>query len=200
MNHPLLLLLMTAAGLYLGKLWLEDRNAARANHANPNALPGATEVPTRVIVGAVVGTVLLLIAETIGEYALGISALQSRMTWVFALYSVAAAPIIEEVIFRGWVVVEHRGRGLMWSAAIVASLIFALLHPFLWHWDNTGFAFTVNAKSWFSSAMAFAMSLWLYAVRLGPWNPHRSLLPCFAGHTAKNVGVVVVKAATGYMI
>ena len=46
--------------------------------------------------------------------------------------------------------------------------------------------------------MVFATSLWLYAARLACWNPHRSLLPCFVGHAAKNVGVVAIKATLGY--
>src|SRR5688572_16154337 len=185
MNHPLLLAVLTAAGVYVGKLWLEDRNAARRGVPNPQALPGATEASRRATLIAIVGALLLLAVETIGEIMLGIAALQSRMTWIFALYSVIAAPMIEEVIFRGWLVLEHRGPIAMWAAAIAASLAFALLHPFLWQWDDGGFVFTLNAKSWFSSAMAFAMSLWLYAARLGPWNPTRSLFPCLAGHAAK---------------
>jgi hypothetical protein len=54
-------------------------------------------------------------------------------------------------------------------------------------------------KGWFSTAMVFAMSLWMYAARLAAWNPQRSLLPCFAAHAAKNLAVVAVKAATGFM-
>jgi membrane protease YdiL (CAAX protease family) len=204
MNHPLLLALLTAAGLYVGHLWRADLRAARARRPNPNALPGATDAPRRAVIIATAGALGLLAAETIGEHALGLAAQQSRMTWLFGLYSVTAAPIIEEVIFRGWLVLDgpadsSRRRATMWAAAVAASLGFAALHPFLWRWDDAGFALTPGAKGWFSTAVVFATSLWLYVARLAPWNPRQSLLPCFAGHAAKNLGVVAIKAAAGFM-
>ena len=199
MNHPLLLLFMTAAGIYVGTLWLGDRRAARTGTPNPGGLPGATVAPRRAVIIAVAGALVILTAETVGKIALGLAGEQSRMTWLFALYSIAAAPIIEELIFRGWLVVENWGRAVTWAAAVGASVIFAVLHPFLWRWDDAGFVLTFGAKGWFSSAAVFATSLWLYAARLAPWNPQRSLLPCFAAHAAKNLGVVAVKLATGFV-
>lgn len=199
MNSPLLLVLMTVAGIYVGKLWLEDLRAARAGKANPRAFPGAVGTPRRAVVIAVAGAIVILAAETAGEIRLGLADQQSRMTWLFALYSVAAAPLIEELIFRGWIVVEHRGRALMWTAAVGASVLFAALHPFLWQWDDAGFTLTPDAKGWFSTATVFAASLWLYSARLAAWNPQRSLLPCFAAHAAKNLGVVGVKLSAGFM-
>ena len=199
MNHPLLLLLMTAAGLYVGKLWRDDRRAVRAGQANPQGLPGATEAPGRAVVIAVAGALAILAAETWGELALGLAGEQSRMTWLFAAYSVAAAPLIEELIFRGWLVVDGKGRAWRWAGAVGASVGFAALHPFLWRWDDAGFALTPGAKGWFSTAVVFATSLWFYAARLAAWNPQRSLLPCFAAHGAKNLGVVAVKLAAGFM-
>jgi membrane protease YdiL (CAAX protease family) len=199
MNHPLLLLLMTAAGIYVGALWRADRRAARNGTPNQGGLPGATDAPGRAVTIAVMGAWGLLAVETLGETALGLAGEQSRMTWLFALYSVAAAPIIEELIFRGWLVVENRGRAMTWAAAVGASVIFAALHPFLWRWDDAGFALTLGAKGWFSSGMVFATSLWLYVARLAAWNPQRSLLPCFVAHAAKNIGVVGVKLVAGFM-
>ena len=204
MNNPLLLLLMTVAGLYVGKLWRDDRRAnlrgAGASPPSPGALPGATAAPARATGIAITGALVILAAETCGENALGLAAQQSRMTWLFALYSVAAAPIIEELIFRGWLVVTIRGNATMWAAAIGASVIFAALHPFLWRWDDAGLAFTLSTKGWFSTGAVFATSLWLYVARLAAWNPQRSLLPCFAAHAAKNFGVVAIKAVAGFMV
>lgn len=205
MNHPVLLALLIAAGLYVAHLWRCDLRAARDRQPQPNALPGATDAPRRAVIIAIAGALGLLAVETIGEYALGLAAQQSKMTWLFALYSVIAAPIIEEVIFRGWLVIDdstpgnHR-RAVVWAAAIGASLGFAALHPFLWRWDEAGFALTLGTKGWFSTAIVFATSLWLYVARLARWNPRQSLLPCFAAHAAKNLGVVVIKAATGFMV
>lgn len=199
MNNPLLLLLLTAAGFHVAKLWNDDRRNARAGKPHANALPGATDAPQSVIMISIAGALVLLALETFGEMALGVAGEQSRMTWLFALYSVCGAPVIEEIIFRGWLVIEHRGRGVQWAGVIVASGAFAALHPFLWRWDDAGFALTPGLKGWFSTAIVFSTSLWFYVARLAPWNPRHSLLPCVAGHAAKNLGVVAIKAATGFM-
>lgn len=196
MNHPLLLLLMTAAGLYCAQLWWSDM---RKSPKPPGALPGAEPATGRAVGIAVVGALVILVLETWGESALGLAAEQSKMTALFALYSVVAAPVIEEVIFRGFLVVRSSNRTAVWAGATGASMLFAALHPFLWRWDDTGFAWTLGAKGAFSTAVVFATSLWLYAARLAQWNPSQSLLPCFAAHAAKNLGVVVIKGALGFL-
>jgi uncharacterized protein len=194
MKNPWVLLLMTGIGLYVAKLWWDDRRAP-----SPRALPGATPAPSSAVWIAIAGALVLLALETIGEIKLGIADEQSKMTWLFALYSVAAAPLLEELIFRGYLVIDGKGRGALWAGALAASLAFALLHPFLWKSDDAGFALTLTAKGWFSTAVLFATSLWLYVARFAAWNPNHSLLPCFAAHAAKNAGVVAIKAATGFM-
>lgn len=121
------------------------------------------------------------------------------MTAVSALYAVLAAPIVEELVFRGYVVVENHGRAARWLAAIAASGMFALLHPFLWSWQDGRLQAEFTSKAVFSTAALFAASVWFYVVRFAAWNPARSLLPCFAAHAAKNAGVVGIKAATGFV-
>lgn len=197
-QSPFVLLLMTGAALYLGKLWWDDLRSGSAGSPNPRALPGAVPAPPRAIIVAVLGAWVLLAAETLGENALGLSAQQSTMTWLFGAYSLTAA-IIEEVIFRGYLVLDRRGPAALWLGAVAASVLFAALHPFLWKWDDAGFALTLGAKGAFSTAVVFATSLWLYAARFGAWNPGRSLLPCIAGHAAKNAGVIAIKAAQGFL-
>ncbi len=199
MNHPLLLVFLTLAGIWIAKLWHDDLKAAESGHPNPNALPGATRAPWQANVIAASGALGLLAAETAGEAALGIAGQQSHLTWWFALYSVVAAPPIEELMFRGWLVVENRGRVLQWAGVVGASVAFAALHPFLWRMEDTGFILQFNVKGWFSTGVVFATSLWLYVTRLASWNPRRSLLPCMTGHFAKNVGVVAIKVATGFI-
>lgn len=200
MNHPLILALLTFGGLYVAKLWRDDLRAARTGHPQANAFPGATPAPRRIVVIAVIGALALLALETMGEFALGIADEQSTITWLFALYSIGGAPIIEELIFRGWLVIEHRGRSILWMGAVAASLLFAFCHPFLWQWDEAGFTLTPTLKGGFSTLVLFASSIWFYAVRLGSWNPPRSLLPCFAAHAAKNLGVVAIKATSGFVV
>jgi uncharacterized protein len=202
MNNPLLLLLLTGVGLYFGKLWLDDLRAGVHRPAgSPSPLPGAASAPRRAVIVAVAGALVILAVETGGEIALGLAGEQSKMTVLFALYSILAAPLVEEIIFRGYLVVdpEKHGRRLAWLGALGASLLFAALHPFLWKNDDAGFALTLGPKGWFSTATVFATSLWLYAARLAKWNLQRSLLPCFAGHAAKNLGVFAIKAATGFV-
>ncbi|MCX6954614.1 MAG: CPBP family intramembrane metalloprotease, partial [Verrucomicrobia bacterium] len=60
MNHPLFLLLATVAGLYAGKLWLDDRRLVRSGHPNPRGLPGAADTPHRAVVIAVAGALVIL--------------------------------------------------------------------------------------------------------------------------------------------
>jgi uncharacterized protein len=148
---------------------------------------------------AVLGSLLILGGETFGENVLGISEEQSKITWLFAAYTVLGAPIIEELTFRGFLVVDTRGRRALWISAVVASIAFAVVHPFLWSWEDSRFQFTLTGKGWFSTTALFLSSLWWYFARFGKWNPSNSLLPCFAAHAAKNAGVVLVKAGTGYM-
>lgn len=197
-ENPLLLAGMIAGAGYLIKLWRDDYGAAQRGAPNARAFPGAVPAGGRVIALAVLGSLLLLAAETGGEQVLGLTTQQSRMTVLFGLYTLAAA-FIEELIFRGYLVVENRGRGALLAGIVGASLGFALLHPFLWEWKEGSLEFHPGAKGWFSTAMIFAGSLWFYAVRFLPANPAHSLLPCIAAHAAKNLGVFVIKYAQGFV-
>lgn len=201
MNDPWLLLLTAAGGLWAAWLWLSDLRAARAGQPNPRAFPGATSAPTRALVIAALGGVALTLAETWGEKRLGLAAEQSHLTVLFAAYSVLVAPLVEELIFRGFIVIESRGAATKWVAAVGASLVFAVLHPLLWEWTKAQpFHLTLTAKGWFSSGAVLVSSLWFYAMRFSArLNPHGSLLPCFVAHSAKNLAVVAVKLAQGFV-
>lgn len=190
---------MIAATAYVAKLWRDDYRGALGGQPNPRALPGATPAPRRAIIIAALGALVLLALETWGEIRLGIVGEQSRMTALFGLYTLAAA-VIEEVIFRGYIVIDGRGNGVRWAGIVGASLVFAALHPFLWNWDDAGFRWTIGPKGLFSTAVVFAGSLWFYLVRFATWNPSRSLLPCFAAHAAKNLGVIAIKATQGFLV
>ncbi|MFA6288689.1 MAG: CPBP family intramembrane glutamic endopeptidase [Opitutaceae bacterium] len=205
MTHdPLLLVLMIAASLYMVHLWRSDYRAARAGRAEPGALPGATPAPMAACVIAAGGALVILAAETIGEIRLGLSEQQSSITVLFGIYTLVAA-FIEELIFRGFIVIEGRSPKLRWIGIVAASVLFAALHPFLWEWkDGWPWAggrleLTLTAKGWFSTVTVFASSLWFYTVRFARFNPQHSLLPCFAAHATKNLGVILVKAAQGFV-
>jgi len=194
LQNPFILMCLTAAGIYLAKIWNDDRKAHRAG-----GLPGATTTTGLAVWIAVLGSLVILGGETLGETALGITDQQSKITWLFAAYSILGAPIIEELMFRGFLVVDTRGKQTLWTSIFIASVAFAVIHPFLWSWNDSGFEITLTGKGWFSTLALFLSSLWWYLARFAKWNPSHSLLPCFAAHAAKNLGVVLVKAGTGYM-
>jgi membrane protease YdiL (CAAX protease family) len=197
-DNPWLLAGMVLAGGVMAKWWHDDYRAARQGTPRPQAFPGATPAGSRALLIAAGGALVLLAAETAGEHALGLTAQQSQMTVLFGLYTLVAA-FGEELIFRGYLVVENRGRTALIGGVIGASLGFALLHPFLWKWEDGTLSFHGDAKAWFSTAAVFAGSLWFYAVRFLPMNPTRSLLPCVAAHLAKNLGVFAIKYAQGFV-
>ena len=201
-DNPVLLVLMFAMGGYFAWMWWGDLKMARAGRGDPaQGLPGAAPTSWRACVIAAAGALAILGLETWGEIALGLSDEQSQMTGLFALYTLLAA-IVEEIIFRGYVGdwVARGGRGALLGGATAASVLFAAIHPFLWKWDDEGFAFTFTSKGWFSFTAVFVISLWFYTCRFARWNSSRSLLPCFAAHLAKNAGVIVIKAAQGFLV
>lgn len=198
-NEPWIILLMLGIGLYVAKLWVDDFRARRAGTPHPRALPGAAPAPARAALIAAGGGLLLVAVETYGENRLGIAGEQSKITALFAAYSLVAA-VVEEIIFRGYLIVPKKGPGWLWGSAILASVLFSALHPFLWQWEGGRFQWAFGLKGWFSTATVFVSSLWFYFVRFARFNPDRSLLPCFAAHAAKNAGVIAIKAAQGFLV
>lgn len=202
-NQPLVVLLMICGGSYVAKLWLDDYRAQKAGKPASSPLPGATPAPTRAALIAAIGAIILLAAETWGEHLLGITSEQSTITTLFAFYTLVAA-IVEEIIFRGYIVLQRRGATTLRVSIIVASVLFALCHQFLWDWQggwpwaDGKIIWKFSTKAWFSTAVVFAGSLWFYFVRFAAFNAQRSLIPCFAAHMAKNLGVILVKASTGF--
>ncbi len=197
-DNPWLLTGMILAGCMVAKWWRDDYRSVRQGSPHPRAFPGASPASRRMLVIATVGALVLLAAETTGEQVLGLTAQQSRITVLFGLYSLVAA-FLEELIFRGYVVMENRGPAALITGIVGASLGFAVLHPFLWEWKDGTLSLHGGAKAWFSTGAIFAGSLWFYAVRFLPGNPSRSLLPCVAAHLAKNLGVVAIKYAQGFV-
>jgi membrane protease YdiL (CAAX protease family) len=123
---------------------------------------------------------------------------QSEMVWFF-VFAIVAAGVVEEVIFRGFLVLENKGRAVLIATCVVFSLIFAIIHGHLWSTED-GFEWTLTAKAFFSTGILFANSLWFYAIRFGRWNPNRSIFPCMLAHAASNLGVFVIKLVQGYVV
>jgi hypothetical protein len=203
-DDPLFILLMAGLTVYLLHTWIGDLRAARAGRPNPGAYPGAVPCSALAVAVAVAGAWVLLATETGGEYALGVSGQQSNITVMFLLMMVCAA-FYEELVFRGFFVVTQRGRAGLIGSIIGFSLVFALMHPFLWDWkspvEGAGktLVWDFSLKAWWSTGMVFAFSLWQYTARFFRFNPTRSLIPCIAGHLAKNLGVFAIKLAQGHV-
>lgn len=196
------------ASLYLLSLWWQDYQKHQGEpSADPRALPGAHSSPRGVILLGIAGALFLLGMETLGEITLALVEDQSTLAW-YLLFSLVAAAFIEEIIFRGYLVIQNRGPVILWLSAIGFSLLFVVIHPYLWEVGGEGglkipglpsLALEVNLKTIFTSLFLFSNSLWFYWLRFNRWNPRRSLIPCFAAHLAGNLGVFGVKLAQGYI-
>ena len=204
-----MILLYVGIAAYIGYLYWGDFQTDRAGQPNPKSMPGATSAPLRLYVISVVGALLILTMETGGEIALGISVEQSNMVWFFVFVSLGTG-IVEEVLFRGFLVVDNKGRAALIGSCIGFSVLFALIHPFLWEciypegvalWRFwlADFNLIFTAKAFFTTAILLANSLFFYALRFGSWNKSRSLFPCMLAHAMSNLGVFAVKLAQGFV-
>lgn len=197
-ENPLMVIAYVALAAYLLHIYLGDARMELAGTPNPKAMPGATVAKLPIYIIGVVGALVLLGIETGGEIALGVVTEQSEMVWYF-VFATLGAGVVEEVFFRGFLVVQNRGRAALIGSCVGFSLIFALIHGHFWS-NEDGFAWTFTTKAWFTTAVLFANSLWFYALRFAPWNPNRSIFPCMLAHAASNLGVFGVKWVQGYVI
>ncbi|WOO41099.1 CPBP family glutamic-type intramembrane protease [Rubellicoccus peritrichatus] len=209
-NDPLMIIVMFGVSVYLAKLWLDDFRSARAGKAKPGAFPGAVGCSRLAIGVAVAGALVLLALETGGEYALGVVSEQSDIT-ALALLSLVSAAFFEELIFRGYLVVDKKGKAPLIASIVGFSLIFTVIHPFLWELDypegvagwqfwEANLTFNFTEKAWFSTIIVFLNSLWFYSVRFFALNPAHSLIPCMAAHLASNLGVFLIKLFQGHVV
>lgn len=205
--NPVGVLLFCVVALWLARMWIHD---ARENPRG-GGLPGASHCPWIAVVIAVAGTLVLLALETWGEIRLGISAEQKDVSWL-ALPMFIAAGFTEEVIFRGYLVVERRGVAARWASILIFSLIFALIHDHLWSFEMpddrsagmltalwNGFEFNLSMKGFFSTGFIFVGAVWFYFVRFFKWNPNASLLAPVVAHIVKNVAVFAIKLVQGHV-
>ena len=193
-----MIVLYVAVAAYAGWIYRNDYRAWRSGEPNAKAMPGATSAAGVVFAVGVAGALVLLAVETMGEIALGIVGEQSDLVW-YAVFALLAAGIVEEVIFRGFLVVENRGRAALVGSCVGFSLLFAVIHPHLWAMEG-GFGVTLTKKGWFSTGLLFANSLFFYWLRFSRLNPRRSLFPSMAAHAASNLGVFAVKLAQGHVV
>ena len=201
-DNPLVGLLITILALYIAKLWYDDYRANASGKPLERGLPGAVASPPLAIAVAVFGALLLVAVETMGENLLAVSDQQSDIA-MFFLPVMISAGIIEEIVFRGYLVFTNRGRTALICGMMLASAAFAALHTQYWiAWvgpDTGWFETRISTKSVWTLLVLFANSLWFYFVRFSNLNPARSLLPCFAAHISSNIAVFLVKLAQGHV-
>lgn len=202
-DSPWLGLLLFAGALYVLKLWRDDLRHNASGTPKPGSFPGATPAPLWWVLVGVAGALVLVGIETAGEYALGTVAEQSDIV-ALSLFLFIGAGILEELVFRGFLVITGRGQRILWLSIVVFSLLFALLHvQYYLHWEEDApwhaFTWALDGAAAWTLAILFVNSLWFYALRFLPMNPQQSLLPCFAAHVASNLGVFFVKLAQGHV-
>lgn len=194
-------------GGYLFYMWCSDcAHYASRGFDRKGAFPGARPVSAKFVFFAAVAALVLLGIQMSGESALGVVGEQTRVG-AFAIFSWIAAAFIEELVFRGYLVIDGKGTAWLIAGAVFFSLIFALAHPFLWDykvaegasWLAGEWIWDFSVKSFYSTLCVFECSLLFYYLRFAPQNRDRSLLPCVAAHFAYNAGVFVAKAFQGFV-
>lgn len=175
-------------------MWVTDCREKRET-----GFPGATLAPLRVLLIAGLGGLVLTLLETGVEYGFGLTEEQTEMA-VFAIVPVLAAAIIEEIVFRGYLVVDHKGKAWLVGSVVGFSFLFAIIHPYIWTWEDGTLTFDWTAKGIFSTVFVFVNSLWFYSVRFSFGNRTHSLLPCFVAHGVSNFSVWAIKGFQGYLV
>ena len=200
-ESPFMVLLYVGVAAYVGYMYWGDYQSNQASEQpDPRGMPGATSASLGLFVIGVIGALLILAAEAGGEIALGIASEQSEMVWYF-VFAILGAGIVEEIIFRGYLVVDNKGRAALIGSCVGFSLIFAIIHGHFWsNEEGEAFAWTFTTKAFFTTGILLVNSLWFYALRFGRWNKNRSLFPCMLAHAASNLGVFCVKWAQGFVV
>ena len=206
-DSPLFALLNFGIALWLFYIWYCDlKNFCLIKKIRKGALEGATSVSLSLVFIAIVCGVILLAIHTCAEMALGVESEQTKVA-PWALLSWISAAFVEELIFRGFLVVKNKGRVLLCLSILFFSFIFAIGHPFVWDYtipENASifageWKFNFSAQTVNATISIFECSMLFYILRFLPINVNRSIIPCISAHCAYNVGVFVVKAFQGYI-
>jgi uncharacterized protein len=198
MDSPLMQLCFLGIVTYVFYLWLSDLRKANSGNPGPGALPGASPASIKWIAMGAIGAVTLVSAETLGEHVLGISSEQTSMTLLLGLVTVAAG-FGEELIFRGYLVIPNKGKLTLWLSVFAFSILFALIHPYLWNWEDGTLHLILTSKAIFSTSVVLLNSIWFYYLRFSVFNENKSLWPCIVAHASSNAAVFSIKLAQGFV-
>ncbi len=180
-------ILYAVLGLSVLVMWLGDLR--RPADGRERFWPGATRCGWQPIILAIGGVIVLTIIETLLEDSFGLRDKQSEIADHFLL-AMLGASVVEEMTFRGFAASSTLAGVRLLLVTLIGSAIFAAFH-------GHGLS---DAKGWVSTGSVFAVSCWLYLSRFNALNPTRSMIPCLAGHAARNLAVFGVKAAQGFVI
>ena len=206
-DTPTFAILSFAIAAYLFYLWYGDlSHFKKTGTPAKGAFEGATTVSARSAVFAAACALALLAIFIAAESYLGIDKQQSKVS-AWALLSWISAAVIEELIFRGYLVVRGKGAFVLWASVLFFSMRFALAHPFVWNYSvpegdsllNGVWIFDFSIQPIFSTFAIFACSLLFYVLRFMPSNVNRSLIPCMSAHCAYNLGVFAAKYLQGFI-
>ena len=110
-------MLSLGVAAWLFYMWVGDLLYFRKTGGlRKGAFEGATPAPFGLIAAGVVAALALLAVNSVAELAAGVEADQTKVA-PWALLSWVGAAFVEELIFRGYLVVKNRGR-----AALVGSI------------------------------------------------------------------------------
>lgn len=205
-DNPLISILSLAVGCYLLWIWVQDYRSNKTQ-PTPYAMSGTTPATLKGCIFASLGAIAIILLVTVFEKTLGVEDQQSEIAPIFLLAMMGAA-ITEEVIFRGYLVISNKGRAALVLSIIGFSLLFSILHPYLWSYPLeapsgiewvTELRLDITLHTVLSTASVFTLSIWLYYVRFSANNPQHSLLPCFCAHTSANIAVFIIKMTSGYV-
>ncbi len=208
-DNPTFSVVNFAIAAYLFYIWYSDyrANCRAGGKIRAKSLSGATPVGVVYVIFGALASLALLAVHTISEYSAGLAAEQTKVSaWAFLSWTAAA--FLEELIFRGYLVIEGRGKLLLVASIVFFSLVFALCHPFMWDYtvsSDSGifggtWTFDFSAQPMLSTLAIFECSILFYALRFLPANRNSSLIPCITAHLAYNWGVFAVKAAQGFIV
>ncbi|MBN2234391.1 MAG: CPBP family intramembrane metalloprotease [Opitutales bacterium] len=207
-NDPLITVAGFVVALWLLRSWSADaRHHRRTGISRPYAFPGASFAPTGLSLSGAGLAIALVLTYSIAEWALGAHTLQSTVS-LWQIPAILSAPVIEEIVFRGYLVIQSKGRPLLILSILLSSALFAIIHPYGWQvtipesfFDFANWSIHLNPDLPFrlTTLYLFVLSLLCFALRFHPRNPNRSLLPCFCAHFAANIAVLCIKSLQGFV-
>ena len=206
-DSPIFSIFSLAIAVWLFSMWIGDyKYFVKNGEKRKGCFAGATPAPLRLVIAGVVAALAFLALSVFVEAKFGLSAEQTKVA-PWALFSWIGAAFVEELVFRGYLVVQGRGRTALWGGVFFFSFLFAAGHPFLWNYEvpdgssifSGVWTFNAGVQPLLSTLTIFGCSLIFYVLRFVPQNIHRSIMPCICAHAAYNCGVFAVKLCQGFV-